>query len=344
MRVQSKMRVAKLVAPNTIQIFDEAFEAKPGCGEVVVQVKTVGICGTDMHIFRGERADVALPRIMGHELSGVVTAVGCHVDNVKVGDRVIFDPVMACGQCPVCKKGRANVCASVKCFGVQMDGGFQDYITVPAAQVYIIPDKISFDEAALAEPFSIAANILTRAGVEAGENVVIIGSGTIGLCIVQAAKGLGARVLVSDVVDGKLATAKSFGADAVVNSKNEKLEDAVAAFAPAGADVIIDAVGITPLLQQAINMAAPTCRVICISFDGRPATFLPVDVTKKELSIIGSRMNAGQFPRVIEWLDKDMIQPASMISRIFPAEQIQEAFELAVSDGSLMKILIKFGE
>lgn len=337
------MRAAKLVEKKKIVVSEEEFCGVTGDDEVVIQVKAVGICGTDLHIFQGERDDVVLPRVMGHELSGIVTEAGSSVTHLEVGDRVILDPVMACGVCPTCQKGHENVCDSVKCFGVQMDGGFQDYIRVPARQVYRFPDHISFEEAALAEPFSVAANILSRAGACREDKIAVIGAGTIGLSIVQAAKGMGACVLAMDISDTKLDKAKEFGADAVVNTKDTSFKDAVGRFAPGGVDVVIDAVGISPFLEQCIDLAAPYGRIMVISFDGRPAKILPVSVTKKELSLLGSRMNCRKMPMVVEWLEKGMIQPQKMISRTYELQDIQQAFNdtMEHSDDNI-KTIIKF--
>ena len=337
------MRVAKLTAPKQIEIFDEPFNAAPGPEQAVVRVKAVGICGTDLHIFRGERADVALPRVMGHELSGIVEQVGDKVTHLKPGDCVVFDPVVSCGTCKICQRGHENVCADVKCFGVQMDGGFQDRIVVDAKKLYQYPENIPFIEAALAEPFSVAANILSRTQATAEDNIVILGAGTIGLAILQAAKGIGARVMISDIEDKKLEIAKAFGADCVVNSKLLNLAEAVDTFSPGGADVLIDAVGVAPLTEQTIDLAAPTARIAVIGFDGNAMKIPPVKITKKELTLVGSRMNCNQFPKIVEWLEKGCLNTAGMVSRVYPVEKIQQAFEdtLANSD-SVVKTIIEF--
>lgn len=337
------MRVAKLTAPKLIEIYDEPMPENPGAGEVCVKVKAVGICGTDLHIFLGERGDVTLPRVMGHELSGIVEKTGEGVTNISVGDCVVFDPVVSCGSCKICRSGHSNVCQDVKCFGVQMDGGFQDYIVVNADKLYKYPEHISFEEAALAEPFSVAANILTKVAAAKGDRIVIIGAGTIGLAVLQAAKGIGASVLISDVEDKKLETAQKFGADIAVNNKQKNLFDAVMDFAPGGADVLIDAVGIAPLTEQTIDMAAPTARIAVIGFDTRPMNIEPVKITKKELTLVGSRMNNGKFPKVIEWLEAGCLNTAGMVTRVYPVEEIQTAFEdtLANSDSNV-KTIIKF--
>jgi len=321
------MRAAKLTAPGRIEVQEVPFIPNPGKGEVVVQVKAVGICGTDLHIFQGHRADVVLPRIMGHELSGFVTHTGEGVTEFAPGDRVILDPVFACWDCPACKAGHTNVCAKVACFGVQMEGGFQDYITVPAHRLFQFPATVSMEQAALAEPFSIAANITARIGMHATERAVVIGAGTIGLVLVQTLVGAGVDVLISDVVDSKLEVAKSFGAKHIVNSKKENLAAAVDAFSPGGAEIVIDAVGITPLTQQSLEYAAPAARVTIIGFDDKPLSIPPVQVTKKELMLIGSRMNNGRFPTVVGWLEAGSIDPQPMITGVYPLERIQEAFD-----------------
>ena len=326
------MRKAKLVGKRMIEICREDFKEAPEADEVLIQVKAVGICGTDIHIFNGERTDVEYPRVMGHELSGIVVETGKDVANVKAGDHVVLDPVMACGTCRTCKRGHENVCESVKCFGVQMDGGFQDYIRVPAKQVYAVSEQIPFEEAAVAEPFSVAANILSRAEVAAGDRVAVIGAGTIGLCIVQGAKSIGAGVLAMDISDRKLEKAKEFGADACVNTKDTAFSSAVEAFAPGGVDVIIDAVGITPFVEKCISLAAPFGRIVVISFDERPARISPAVVTKRELSVLGSRMNCKRMPMVIKWMEEKAIRPEAMISRIYPLEELQKAYEETIRD------------
>lgn len=337
------MRVAKLVAANTIEVVQGQEPQIAGAKDVQVQVKAVGICGTDLHIFRGERADVAFPRVMGHELSGVVTAVGTDVDRVKVGDRVVLDPVFACGTCDTCNNGFQNVCDSVKCYGVQMDGGFQDVIVVEEKHLYPFDPSISFEEAALAEPFSIAANILERTAVTEKDKVIVIGAGTIGLAIVQAVIGMGAEVVVADVVDSKLEKAKAFGAKCVINSKKEDMKEVLKTVAPAGFNVVIDAVGVTPLFEASIEYAAPRARIACIGFDAKPAQISPIVVTKKELTIVGSRMNCYQFPKVMEWLNNGKIEAGKMISKQYSVDDIQTAFEDTLANGQdVVKTLITF--
>ena len=338
-----RMRAAKLVAPKKIEVVEIPFEPNPSPREVVVQVKAVGICGTDLHVFQGERKDVELPRVMGHELSGIVTCVGKDVTDFSEGDRVVLDPVFACGECRACRKGHPNVCAKVCCFGVQMEGGFQDYISVPAHRLYKFPDQISMVDAALAEPFSVAANIVTRMAADAGETAVVIGAGTIGLAVTQALVGIGAKVLVSDIAEEKLQMAKAFGACQTVNSKKEDLAAAVELFTPGGADILVDAVGITPLTELTLALAAPAARVAVIGFDEKTMQVSPVSITKRELTIVGSRMNNGQFLKVIRWLDEGKIDPHAMITGVYPLEEIEQAFEATLAHPeTCVKTIITF--
>lgn len=337
------MRAAKLISPGKIRVVDEIPVPAPRQGEAVVKVKAVGICGTDLHIFKEGRADVELPRVMGHELSGVVTALGEGTDNLAVGDRVVLDPVMACGSCRICRAGHGNVCADVKCFGVQMDGGLQDEIVVPSANLYRYPESYSFVQAALAEPFSVAANILSRVSVKERDFVVIMGAGTIGLSLVQGAKAAGAAVLVSDIEESKLEKAKAMGADYTVNSRKEDLTELVKKHTEIGADVVIDAVGTVKLTEQSVELAAPCGRIAVISFDARPAQIPAAAITKKELSLMGSRMNAHRFPDVIQWMKDGALDLDAMISKIYPVEEIQKAFEDTLADSSnTIKTIITF--
>lgn len=326
------MRTAKLVAPYRIEIEEVPEPQISGSDQVLVRVRAVGICGTDLHTFKGERTDVDFPRVMGHELSGVVVDTGEAVVRVKKGDHVVFDPVHACGRCRTCAAGHENVCRNVKCFGVQMDGGFQDYIVVSENKLYAVPEQISFECGALAEPFSIAANIIARADIGENDRVVIFGAGTIGIAVLQAVKKMGNMVLVSDIADAKLAMAEEFGADLAVNSTKEKLGDAVEAFSPGGADILIDAVGTASILTQCIALAAPCARIVEIGFDETEASVRPIDITKKELTISGSRMNCSRFQTVTEWLKKGIVTD-KMISRVYPLEEIEQAFNDTLAQG-----------
>ncbi len=311
---------------------------------MLVRVKAVGICGTDLHTFKGDRNDIDYPRVMGHELSGIVEDTGKHVTRVKKGDRVVYDPVNSCGTCRTCRSGHENVCGSVKCFGVQMDGGFQEYIVVEEDHLYPFNGPASYECAALGEPFSIAANITAKAQAETGNRAVIFGAGTIGIAVLSVLKKHGVHVLVSDIADVKLKIAEDFGADVTVNSKEKSLEEAVEMFSPGGVDVVIDAVGYASTFEQAIKLAAPCGRIVEIGFDDREARIAPGIITRKELTIAGSRMNCHRFETVTRWLEDGTIT-RKMISAVYPLEKLQQAFEDTLTNGDhWLKTIIKIDD
>ncbi len=337
------MKVAKLVDVGKFEILNVEDPVIKKSNQVKVMVKAVGVCGTDLHIYKFGRADVQFPRVMGHELSGEVVEIGDKVTKVKVGDRVTLDPVFACGECPTCLDGHPNVCDNVKCFGVQMDGGYQEFIVVDEKHLYSFDNSISFEKSALAEPFSIAANILENTCAKKGDNILIIGSGTIGLALVQSAKSLGANVIISDIVDSKLKKAIQLGADVVVNTKKENLKEAVEKFTKNGVNISIDAVGTVNLFEQSIDLVAPRGRVASIGFDSNKAHISPIDITKKEITIVGSRMNCYQFPKVMRWLKEGKIQADKMVSKTYNINDINLAFEDTLHNSeNIIKTLITF--
>lgn len=332
LRGEEKMKSARLTAPGHIEIADIQKPKVENGHEVLVKVKAVGICGTDLHTFKGERDDVVYPRVMGHELSGMVEAVGAAVTRVKPGNHVIYDPVNSCGHCRTCKSGHENVCSDVRCFGVQMDGGLQEYIVVEETHLYPVSNGIPFAVAALGEPFSIAANVLTKAQIRSDDGVVLFGAGTIGIAILQAAKQYGAKILVTDVSDEKLKIAEEFGADSTVNNTKEDLNAAVRQFFGHGADVVIDAVGFASLLEEAVPLTEPCARIVELGFDSKPAFITPAELTKKELTVYGSRMNCHCFETVSGWMKKGIIT-GKMISQTYPLEKLQQAFEDTIKNG-----------
>lgn len=334
------MRAAKLTEPGKLAISEEEMPKIRSGSDVLVKVRAVGICGTDIHIFEKGREDVVLPRVLGHELAGEVIETGSGVRRIHVGDHVVLDPVFSCGTCKICRRGRPNVCRDVKCYGVQMDGGFQEYIVVEEAHLYVFSPEIPWKQAVLAEPFSIGANIISRAGISPEDHVVVIGSGTIGLCAAQAAGWAGAKVMISDVENDKLAVAVMAGIDTAVNSRKRPLEEAVEEFSPGGADVVIDAVGTAAIVEQAVRLAAQGARVVVIGFDSKPAGIPLVDITKKELTIIGSRMNSRRFPMVTGWLEAGNIRDDIMITAEYGFEDIQRAFEETAKNRNNIKTVI----
>jgi L-gulonate 5-dehydrogenase len=313
--------------PHSLEIVDLK-NPSAGPGEVLVRVHAAGICGSDMHIYHGTNPLAKYPRIIGHEFAGEVAALGEGVQGLRIGDHVAVDPVTSCGACYPCSVGRHNVCAKLAVFGVHRDGGMTEYVAVPAANAHVVPKEWSWEKAALVEPFSIAANVLSRTDCTAKDRVLVMGAGPIGLTVLMSATLLGARVAVADILDSRLEVAKQLGAEVVVNSKTSKLEDEMLQWTKGdGVPLIVDAVCLPQLFPSLLQMASAAGRVAHLGFSETPMSIVPLEITKKELSILGSRLNCGMFPRVIEWFGKGL--PAEkLISHTFPFAKAAEAFRL----------------
>lgn len=313
-------------------------------GEVLVRVQRAGICGSDMHIYHGANPFAVYPRVIGHEFSGIVEAVGAGVETVAVGDHVVVDPVVSCGRCYACRAGRTNVCAHLEVFGVHRDGGFRNRVSVPAANAIKVRDDLPFSIAALAEPLSIAANVLSRTGVGPDDVVLIYGAGTVGLTVVQVAKLHGARCIIADLDDARLARAKEFGADVILNSTRVSVPDAVRDENDGlGPTVVIDGAGVPALLEEACRLASPAGRIGLLGFSPAPCNISQQEIVKKELTLVGSRLNRRLLPQVIDWIESGRLKPEKLITQVFPAADAADAFALIERDpGSTVKVQLDF--
>jgi L-gulonate 5-dehydrogenase len=317
-----------VIEPHQLQLRDEIIEA-PGPGEVLVRVSRAGICGSDMHILHGTNPFARYPRIIGHEMAGVVAAVGTGVMTCVAGDHVVVDPVVACGHCYPCRVGRPNVCARMQVFGVHLDGGFRNHIVVPEANAVRVSRDLSFAVAALAEPLSVAANVLSRTGCTADDTVLIYGAGTVGVTVLQVAKMFGARCIIADPDAARLERAKTFGADVVLRSGHDDVPAAVAGELDGlGPSVVIDGAGVPALLAEACRVASPAGRIGLLGFSAEPTPVVQQQIVSKELTLVGSRLNRRLLPQVIGWLESGALRPEAMITQTFAAADARDAFAL----------------
>ncbi|WP_368234428.1 zinc-binding dehydrogenase [Anaerotruncus rubiinfantis] len=321
---------------------------KPGDGEVLIQMKAAGVCGSDIHLFLGENPNAVYPRIPGHENAGVVVEIGKNVTAVKPGDAVVVDLVVACGRCPQCLRGRRNICRTVKARGAATDGGWREYFTVPAHEVYLLPRQIPFRDAALIEPFAIGGHCTSRAGIQGGESVLVLGSGTIGAVILQTLKQKGCRVICADINESCLARAKDYGADAVVNTRTQNLRECVQAFTDGGGvDAIFDSAGypgsLTALLEQGIPANGAT--VVPLGFCTETEGISQAMINVRELTIAGTRMSSGQFQPTIQNFLEGKCQLEGMVSHYIPFEQVGQVFENILHPvKDMKKMVILFDE
>lgn len=299
-------------------------------GEVLVRVAYAGICGSDMHIIHGANAFVRFPRITGHEFAGVIEALGEGVEGVSVGDRVCVDPVISCGHCYPCRIGRPNVCTALQVIGVHRNGGFEELVNVPAANAYRLPDNVGLQAAALVEPYTIAANVLDRMQPIAGDRLLIFGAGLIGLTILQMAQALGIEdITVIDVIDERLATAREFGATRTFNGREQDVEAAMAGLTGGeGIPLIADAACVPALLPQMLRIASPAGRIGLLGFDVKPSDLVQLEVIKKELTLVGSRLNNRKFAHVLELMSSGRLSPLGLVSHRLPLAQMPDAIHM----------------
>jgi L-gulonate 5-dehydrogenase len=331
--------------PNALAVVEHGSVA-PGHGEALVRVRRAGICGSDVHILHGSNPFARYPRIIGHEFAGEIEAVGPGVAGLTEGDQVVVDPVVSCGSCYACRVGRPNVCAHLEVFGVHRDGGFRDLVAVPARNVVKVAHDLPVEIAALAEPFSIAANVLSRTGCGPEDTVLVYGAGTVGLTVLQVAKLKGARCLISDIDEARLERARSFGADVVIDPRRTSVAEAVGGELDGlGPSVVIDGAGVPALLAEACRVASPAGRIGLLGFSPEPCNVSQQEIVKKELTLVGSRLNRHLLPEVVQWLESGRLKPAAMITQTFAAEDARAAFDLVENHPErTVKVQLAFGD
>ncbi|MDR5906470.1 Zn-dependent oxidoreductase [Franzmannia qiaohouensis] len=339
------MKAFQVNAPLDYRIADvEAPQAAPG--EVLVKVAFAGICGSDMHIIHGDNAFVRFPRITGHEFAGIVEAVGEGVENVDIGERVCVDPVVSCGHCYPCRIGRPNVCTAMQVIGVHRDGGFEERVNVPAANLHRLPAHLGLDLAALVEPYSIAANVLDRMQPQPGDRLLVYGAGVIGLTVLQMARAKGIEeVIVSDVIDERLATARELGARHTLHGSRDDVEAEVMRLTDGeGVPLIADAACVPALLPQMLRLASAAGRIGLLGFNPTPSDLVQLEVIKKELTLVGSRLNNRKFPEVLELLASGALDAAALVSHRLPFDEMPSAIEMLDHHPErARKVLIEIG-
>lgn len=312
---------------------------------VLIKMKAAGICGSDRGILHGSNAAATYPRIIGHEIVGVVEEIGKEVTRVKVGDRVIVDQVTSCGHCYACRKGRPNVCVNLQVKGVHIDGGYREWMKCNEKDCYILPDFLEDKDCIMIEPTTIAVQACSRAQLEEVDDLLIIGAGALGTSLIKIA-GLyhPHKIIVSDIDNAKLQTALGLGATDVINSKERDLEEAVRELTSGyGSTVTVDAACVKGSLLSALKVTGPAGRVITMGFSVNPEEVNNFLITSKELDVRGSRLQNRKFQEVIELVCEGKIDLQGSVSHTFPLAEAVEAFAFADSgDPSIKKIALTF--
>lgn len=298
--------------------------------EVKIQVKYCGICGTDIHIFHGDGGccDVTPPLVPGHEFSGVVAEVGSKVKTVKVGDRVTGDPNDMCGECYFCKSGMQHFCKNNIGVGTTVDGGFAEYVIMREKQVYKVSDDLSFIEAAMTEPISCCLHGIDLCNIKAGDTVLVIGGGPIGMIMMQLAKNAGAsKVIMSEPVEEKREQALKLGATKTIDPLHEDVEAVLAEYCE-NVNVVIECVGNVHTQADAVRFAGKGATIMYFGL-AAPEESFPIrldDIFKKELHITSSYINPYSFERAIQILESGTVELESLITNVVPLDDIADVF------------------
>lgn len=337
------MKAAVLVKPGQFEVKSVPIP-EPGPRDVLIKIARVGVCGTDIHIFRGHYAAEWLPMIPGHEFAGTVAAVGDEVTSVEPGRRVIADINIGCGNCFYCRKNEVMSCTEVKQLGIHIDGGFAEYVKVPERLVIPIPDDMSFEVAALAEPLACTVRAAKKSNIRLGESVLVIGAGPIGNLHVQLARTIGAApVIVVDLNPARAALAKECGADIVISDINELEAQVLAATDGRGADVVIESVGLPKLYEKAFDLVRPGGRIAAFGLagDDDKATFSPQQVVLKEIGMKGSVAAMGDdMHEALTLLRYGRIDLRPFLKENRTLDEVQSAIETFAGDPGILKMQI----
>ena len=339
------MKAIVIPNPNEIEIREVPMpEVKEG--EALLKVRYVGICGADVASFTGNQPFTTYPRIPGHEFSAEIVEIPENDKGLKAGDIVTCNPYFNCGGCYSCERGFVNCCTDNQTMGVQRDGAFCEYISMPVERIYE-GKGLSAEELALIEPFSISQHAVSRCTIKENDNVLVIGAGPIGLFALLAAKAKCKNIVVADILDNRLDLAKEYGAAAVVNTKAESLEEFTNKFTDGkGFDVCIEACGAPETFLGCIDSCAFAGNIVLIGNGKRETSFVHSILLKKELNVYGSRNALKEdFINNIDLVASKESDVMKMVSRVYDMENALDAFKaLANNDGTLAKILIKIGD
>ncbi len=331
---------------NKTFAFETTTPQAPGPNEVAVRTAFCGICGTDMHIYHGNMdARVGDNRIIGHEMSGVVDAIGSAVTDVAVGDKVVVRPLDHCGNCPACDAGHFHICHNLKFLGIDTDGAMQEIWTVPAHTIHKLPDTLRLDHAALIEPVAVACHDVRLSGLKPGEDVVVIGGGPIGMLCAMVARDAGGNVVLSEVNEARLAIAEKLGF-ATVNPAKENLTDAInARTAGKGADVVFEVSGTQPGVDAMTAVAATRARIVMVAIHAQKPQIDLFQFFWRELKLIGARVYEPQdYDKAIATVASGGVDADTVITDVSPLSDIQKAFESLDSSPTALKSLIKVGD
>ena len=337
------MKQAVMTSPGMIK-FKESIIPKIEDNDILLKIKRIGICGSDIHVYHGKHPFTSYPIVQGHEYSAIVDKVGKKVTKYKAGEKVTARPQVVCGKCVQCKEGNYNICDNLKVHGFQANGCAQDYFAVAEELVLKIPESISFDDGALIEPLSVAVSSTEKAGDIENKNVVVFGAGTIGNFIAQAAQCRKAsKVLIRDISEYRLKIAQKCGIEYTSNVIEESMEDACSrVFGDEGYTVAFEASGAEPAIKDAVNCIQKGGYIGIIGVFSEEPRINMSFVCEHELKLVGSIMYKHEhYLRAVDWLEKGEIMTEPIITKHFDFYDYLEAYKfIEHQEDKVMKVMI----
>jgi L-iditol 2-dehydrogenase len=327
----------------------EVPEPQVGPEDLLVHVQACGICGSDVHGMDGSSGRRIPPIIMGHEAAGVVARVGQSATGWQVGDRVTFDSMISCGACHFCRRGRINLCENRRVLGVscnefRQEGAFAEYVAVPQSIVFRLPEGLSFEHAAMTEPLSVAIHAVERVPIHLNDTAVVVGTGMIGLLVVQVLRAAGCgRILAVDVDPARLELACRLGADESLSPKEvDVVAEVLRRTDGRGADVVMEAVGKPETVSMAIASVRKGGSVGLVG-NLTPEVPLPLQaVVTREITLYGSCASSGEYPACLEMIARGTINVEALISAVVPLDEAPAWFDrLYQGEDGLMKVILK---
>ena len=343
-----RLKALVLTAPSHLE-FTDFTDPAPSENEVLLRIHACGICGSDIHGWDGSTGRRRPPLIMGHEASGEIVAVGSQVERWRAGDRVTFDSTISCGECAYCKSGEVNLCDHRRVVGVapaeyRQHGAFAELLALPARILYALPDGLTYEQAAMIEPVSIAIHAVQRVRLAPNATAVVVGAGMIGLFVIQALRWAGAtRIIAADLADNRLALARELGATDTLRSDQCDVPTEVARLTDGrGADVAFEVVGASITLNLAIASVRRGGSVVLVGNLAPKVDFPLQAVVTRELTLFGTCGSAGEYPLCLDLIARGVIRVEPMISAVAPLAEGAAWFEkLSAKDGSrFMKVIL----
>jgi L-iditol 2-dehydrogenase/threonine 3-dehydrogenase len=339
------MRQAIMISPGVIEHRDIPEPGKLKDNEILLRIKRIGVCGSDIHVFHGKHPATPYPVVQGHEYSAIVEAIGKNVTKVKPGMRATARPQLVCGECGPCKRGQYNACQSLKVQGFQAPGVAQDLFIVPEDRIVAFPDSMTFEQGAMIEPAAVGAHSTNRVSGLKGKNVVVAGAGTIGNLVAQFAKARGAsKVMITDVSDFRLNIAKECGIEGTLNVKTDSFEEGVKSFfGNEGFQIGFEAAGVQSSLDVLMQFVEKGGQVVILGVYSQNPVVNMFYLGEHELNVFGSMMYLHEdYEAAVEMISSGKIVTTPLLSRSFPFKSYIDAYKFIEEQGDKsMKVMIE---